>query len=124
MRKPQLQLETRHHEARYKSYIVGFILSVIATLIAYFFVVHHLWPKEILIYVVMGIAVVQLVIQSVFFLHLGRGTRLKTVTFLFAILIVLVVVVGSLWIMHHLDYNMMHMSPEQMEMYMHENEGI
>ena len=120
----KLVLETRHDEARYKSYIIGFILSVAATLIAYFFVVNHLWPKEMLTYIVLGIAVVQLVIQAVFFLHIGRGSRLKLVTFLFAILVVLVIVVGSLWIMHNLDYNMMHMTPDQMQLYMHQNEGI
>jgi len=118
------QFETRHHEARYKSYIIGFVLSIVTTLLAYFFVVNNVWPKEMLIYIVLGIAVVQLLVQAVFFLHLGRGSRLKSITFLFAILIVLVVVIGSLWIMQNLDYNMMHMSPDEMEMYMHQNEGI
>lgn len=119
-----MELETRHHEARYKSYIIGFVLSVIATLIAYFFVVHELWPKEMLTYIILTIAVIQLIIQAVFFLHLGRGSRLKSVTFFFAILIVVIVVVGSIWIMQNLDYNMMKMTPEQMELYMHQNEGF
>lgn len=122
MKKPQL--ETRHDEVRYVSYIVGFVLSVVATLIAYFFVVNHLWPKEMLMYVVLGIAVVQLIIQAVFFLHIGRGSQLKLVTFIFAILIVLIVVVGSVWIMNNLDYTMMQMSPDQMEIYMQQHEGI
>jgi cytochrome o ubiquinol oxidase operon protein cyoD len=117
-------LETRHDEVRYISYIVGFVLSIVATLIAYFFVVNHLWPKEMLMYFVMGIAVVQLVIQAVFFLHIGRGSRLKLVTFVFAILIVLIVVVGSIWIMNNLDYGMMKMSPDQMNVYMKQHEGI
>jgi len=122
MKKPQL--DTRHDEAKYISYVVGFVLSVIATLIAYFFVVNHLWSKEILTYFVMGVAVVQLAIQAVFFLHIGRGSHLKLVTFVFAILIVLIVVIGTIWIMDNLDYNMMHMTPDQMKMYMHDNEGI
>ena len=118
------RLESRHDETRYISYVVGLVLSVAATLIAYFFVVNELWPKEMLTYIIMGIAVVQLAIQAVFFLHIGRGSHLKLVTFMFAILIVLILVVGSIWIMHNLDYNMMQMSPEQMQLYMHENEGI
>jgi cytochrome o ubiquinol oxidase operon protein cyoD len=73
---------------------------------------------------VMIIAVIQLVVQLVFFLHLGQGNRWKTITFVFAGLVVLIVVVGSIWIMHNLDYNMMHMSPDQMVQYMKENEGI
>jgi cytochrome o ubiquinol oxidase operon protein cyoD len=118
------KLDHHHSPAKYISYVVGFVLSIATTLLAYFFVVNQLWPAEVLMYIVLGIAIVQLVIQLVFFLHLGRGNRWKVLTFLFAVLVVLVVVIGSLWIMHHLDYNMMKMTPEQMNQYMSENEGI
>lgn len=118
------KLEHRHSPARYISYIVGFVLSIATTLMSYFFVVNHLWPKETLIYVIMAIAVIQLAIQLVFFLHLGRGSRWKVLTFFFAILVVLVVVVGSLWIMHNLDYHMMNMTPGEMDQYMTQHEGI
>ena len=106
------------------SYVVGFLLSVFTTLLAYFFVVNQLWPKEVLIYVVLAIAVVQLVVQVVFFLHIGRGSRWKLLTFVFTILIVAIVVVGSIWIMENLNYNMMDMSPDEMRQYMNDNEGI
>jgi len=118
------KLDHHHSPVKYISYIVGFVLSIATTLLAYFFVVNKLLPKESLIYVVMGIAVVQLVVQLVFFLHLGRGNRWKVITFAFALLVVLVVVIGSLWIMHNLDYNMMQMSPTEMTQYMNDNEGI
>jgi cytochrome o ubiquinol oxidase operon protein cyoD len=118
------RLEKRHESARYTSYVIGFVLSVIATLIAYFFVTKHVWPKDTLMYVVLAIAVVQLVIQAVFFLHIGRGSHLKIVTFAFAILVVLVVVIGSIWIMDNLNYRMLDMSPQQMQTYMNNNEGI
>jgi len=120
----KLQLDHHHSQVKYISYFVGFGLSIATTLLAYFFVVNELLPKEMLIYVVMAIAVVQLVVQLVFFLHLGRGNRWKVATFAFAAIVVLVVVVGSLWIMHNLDYNMMQMTPDQMTQYMNENEGI
>lgn len=120
----KIQLETRHDEARYISYVVGFVLSVALTLLAYFFVVHHLWPKEMLIYIVLGLAVVQLIAQVVFFLHIGRGSHLKVVTFVFAIIMLVIIVGGSVWIMNNLNYNMMKMTPDQMQLYMHQNEGI
>lgn len=120
----KIQLETRHDEARYFSYVVGFVLSVALTLLAYFFVVHHLWPKEMLIYIVLGLAVVQLIAQVVFFLHIGRGSHLKVVTFVFAIIMLVIIVGGSVWIMNNLNYNMMKMTPDQMQLYMHQNEGI
>ena len=122
MKKPELQ--TRNSPSSYKSYVVGFILSVITTLIAYIFVVNELWPPHSLVYIVLAIAVVQLVVQMVFFLHLGRGSRWKVLTFYFTLLVVGIIVIGTIWIMNNLDYNMMHMSPDQMKEYMHENQGL
>jgi len=118
------RLDAHDSSARYISYIVGFILSVLVTLAAYIVVVEQLWPTEVLVYIILAMAVVQLVVQSVFFLHIGRGNKWKLITYLFAVLIVLIIVVGSLWIMSNLNYNMMQMTPEQMELYMQQNEGI
>ena len=122
--KPRIRLDPRNSQTRYISYVVGFVLSILITLAAYIVVVKHLWPMQTLIYIVLGIAVVQLVVQLVFFLHIGRGSKWKFITFVFAILVVLIVVIGTIWIMDHLNYNMMQMSPDQMELYMHQNEGI
>jgi cytochrome o ubiquinol oxidase operon protein cyoD len=122
MKKPQLH--TRHSPVPYRSYVIGFVLSIITTLLAYFAVVKGLWSTTVLIYVVIAIALVQLVVQMVFFLHIGRGSRWKTITFVFTIIVVAIVVIGSIWIMNNLNYNMMDMSPAEMEQYMSENEGI
>jgi cytochrome o ubiquinol oxidase operon protein cyoD len=119
-----MNIESRHSQSKYISYVVGFVLSVIATFIAYLIVVHHIWPTGTLVYLVLGIAVVQLVTQVVFFLHIGRGSPWKVITFAFAILIVLIIVIGTIWIMNNLNYNMMRMSPHQMQVYMNQNEGI
>lgn len=109
---------------RYQSYVIGFILSIVTTLAAYFLVVNNIFSKEILIYTVLAIAVVQLIVQVVFFLHIGRGSRWKLITFIFTVTVVLIVVVGSVWIMDNLNYNMMNMSPDEQHKYMNEHEGI
>ena len=59
-------------------------------------------------------------VQLVFFLHLDEesGPRYKLAAFGFMALILLIVVVGSLWIMQHLNYNMTHMSPQDKNDYM------
>lgn len=118
------RLESRHSPARYISYVVGYVLSIIATVMAYLIVVNHVWPIQSLLYIILGIAVVQLVIQVVFFLHIGRGSHWKLITFLFAILTVLIIVIGTIWIMNNLSYNMMKMTPSQENLYMQQNEGI
>lgn len=122
MSKPQQHAE--HSAGRYKSYVIGFVLSIITTLLAYIFVVNELWSKDMLVYIVFAIAAVQLVVQMVFFLHLGRGSRWKAVTFYFTLLTIGIIIVGTIWIMNNLDYNMMQMSPEDMKEYMHKNQGI
>ncbi len=122
MKKPRI--EHRHEPVQYISYVVGFGLSVIATLLAYFIVVKHILTGPMAVYAVLFIAVVQLIIQMVFFLHIGRGSRWKLMTFVFTSVIVLIVVIGTIWIMSNLDYNMMHMSPDEMTEYMEHNQGL
>lgn len=101
----------------YVSYTIGFILSVVLTLSAYFLVVDQILTGTTLALAIVGLAVAQLFVQLVFFLHLGseKGPRWNQMIFWFALLVVLIVVIGSMWIMANLDYNMM---PQEMEQYM------
>lgn len=122
MRKPNI--EHRHAPVPYISYIVGFVLSIITTLAAYFFVVNETFPRGMLVTVVLVIAVIQLIVQMVFFLHIGRGSRWKLLTFAFTAFFVLFLVIGTIWVMNHLNYNMMDMSTEEMHIYMEENQGL
>lgn len=91
------------------SYILGFIFSIVMTLIPYYVVVNHTFSNEIIYIVISLFAVLQLLVQLVFFLHLGSESkpRWNLTVFLFILLIVGILVVGSLWIMYNLDYNMM-----------------
>ena len=54
------------------------------------------------------LAVVQLVVQLVFFLHLGRERqpRWNLLAFAFMAIVLLILVLGSLWIMNNLNYHM------------------
>lgn len=108
----------------YRSYVLGFVLSVVTTLLAYFLVVNNVLPTQALIYTVLVIAVAQLIIQVIFFLHISQGSKWKLITFIFTILIVAIVVVGTVWVMNHLNHNMMDMTPQEQQQYMSEHEGI
>lgn len=110
---------TPTHQGSVGSYVCGFVFAIGLTLVAYFLVTNHVLTGGLLTVVIMGLAAVQLVVQLVFFLHLGRdkGSRWNVATFYFMLLILLVIVAGSLWIMENLNYNMM-MTPEQMNEYM------
>jgi cytochrome o ubiquinol oxidase subunit IV len=113
-----------------KGYIIGFASSIILTLIAFVLVNDHIsshhsqFSHKLLIPILAVLALVQFVVQLLFFLHLGteRRPRWKQLVFWFMILVVLILVIGSLWIMQNLNYNMMGI--EETKVYMHEHEGF
>ncbi len=92
-----------------KSYIIGFIISIILTIIPYYVVVNHAISTDATYIVIAIAALLQLLVQLIFFLHLGTGTdkEWNTLAFVFTLFVVLILVIGSLWIMYNLDYNMM-----------------
>lgn len=100
-------------------YVGGFVSALILTFVAYWLVTSKVIEGGWLIALLMGLAVVQFIVQLVFFLHVGSETRPRwNLTALsFMLIILIVIVAGSLWIMNNLNYNMM-MTPEQMEDYM------
>lgn len=104
--------------ATYLSYTSGFVLSVIWTLLAYFIITSDLLSGGWALAAVAGLAVVQLVTQLVFFIHLGRGadSRWNVASFFFMLIVLIVILGGSLWIMQNLSNNLM--SPEEMNTYM------
>lgn len=106
-------------------YAIGFIVSLVLTFTAYFIVSNSYLEGMSAMIAVGVLAFSQMVIQLIFFLHLGEESkpRIKTFSFISMSIILLIIVVGSLWIMSHLNYNMMHMSPEQKTEYMMEQKG-
>lgn len=100
-------------------YVVGFISALALTGLAFWLVTSRALSGSWLVAALITLAVVQLAVQLVFFLHVGSEERPRwNLTALIFMLIMLVVIVaGSLWIMNNLNYNMM-MTPEQMDAYM------
>ena len=110
------------------SYTAGFILSIALTATA-FSLVHrhvqsgHTTPSDnFMIAALSVLAITQLFVQLIFFLHLDRESkpRWNLLVLTFAVLIVMILVGGSLWIMYHLNYNM---SPQQMNNYLLKQDG-
>ena len=91
-----------------RSYIAGFVISLVLTLLPYFMVTRKMFEADILIYSIMVFGVAQLLVQVIFFLHLSKKTRShwNLIVFAFTFVIILFLVAGSLWIMHNLNRNM------------------
>lgn len=106
-----------------RSYVAGFILSVALTLEAYFAVVNHVAGSQMLIFFLLILAFAQLAVQLVFFLHVGQEEKSQwNLVFLLSTAgIIFTVVVGSIWIMDHLNYRMM---PKQMDQQIMQEENI
>jgi cytochrome o ubiquinol oxidase operon protein cyoD len=92
-----------------KSYVLGFLLSVLLTVGAYLVVAKHLFTSWVLVFAIVGLGSVQALIQLVFFLHLGKESkpRWNLLVFFFMGLVVAILVIGSLWIMYNLNYRVM-----------------
>lgn len=104
-------------------YIIGFVLSLCFTIIPYNMVTGHLAAGTVLLGVILAIAALQMVVQILFFLHLGRERKPRWQLYFFVgtIIGVLTVVVGSIFIMAHLNHNM---NPMDMTEKLTQDEGI
>jgi cytochrome o ubiquinol oxidase operon protein cyoD len=93
--------------AKLSSYVAGFVLSIILTLIPYFIASEHLLDGSDLLYTITAFALLQLFVQSVFFLHLNTRSKAKwnLIAFIFAIIMVSFLVIGTIWIMQNLSDN-------------------
>lgn len=89
-----------------RSYSIGFGLSLVLTLAAYLLASRHASGGWALVITLAALAVTQLTVQLIFFLHLGRESkpRWNLTVFAFALMVVVILVFGSLWIMKNLNY--------------------
>ncbi|MCY1213406.1 Cytochrome bo(3) ubiquinol oxidase subunit 4 [compost metagenome] len=97
--------------ASFKSYAIGFILAVILTVIPFKLVMDGSMDKGTILWIILGMAAVQILVHLKYFLHLDTSSeqRSNVIALLFTGLILVIVVAGSLWIMYNLNTNMMPM---------------
>jgi cytochrome o ubiquinol oxidase operon protein cyoD len=97
--------------------MVGVALSLILTLASFGVVMLHALPHRYGLSAIVVLGVVQLVVQLVFFLHIGgaRDQQANTGVFACTAFLIAVIVGLSLWVMHNANQNMMptHMSVER-----------
>lgn len=100
------------HGGSMKSYVIGFALSIALTIIPYLMVTRQESPPGVsLLIVILVFAFAQMIVQLVYFLHLGRGPKpMYNVAFYSGTVgMILVVTAGSVFIIHNLHGRM---SPE------------
>lgn len=94
-----------------RSHLTGYVLSLVLTFVSFGAVMGKLLPPRAGLALIVGLCVAQLLVQLVFFLHLGprKGQRGNTVIFACTAFLIAIVVAGSLWVMHNANVNMMPM---------------
>ena len=67
------------------------------------------WSKQAIAFTVMAFAAVQMVVHMVFFLHMTPKSEdgWTLTSLVFTLILVVITLAGSLWVMYHLDNNMM-----------------
>lgn len=115
----ELSLQECQHKwhGTLKSYMIGFFGAVSLTAVSFSLVVFHVLSGNALVYTLVGLALVQAVVQLVFFLHLGQEEKpkLESMVFCFMLLILLIIAGGSLWVMNDLNARMMPQMKSHME---------
>ena len=105
---------SEHNEAHGVStgkYMVGFVLAIILTLASFIPVMQGMldsWAVSTKVIYLLGMAVIQMVVQIVFFLHLNQGPDAKWMvgSMWFGALCVVIIIGGTWWARSHLNYNM------------------
>ncbi|MNE97230.1 Cytochrome bo(3) ubiquinol oxidase subunit 4 [compost metagenome] len=84
---------------------------MILTVIPFKLVMDGSMDKGTILWIILGMAAVQILVHLKYFLHLDTSSeqRSNVIALLFTALILVIVVAGSLWIMHNLNANMMPM---------------
>jgi cytochrome o ubiquinol oxidase operon protein cyoD len=99
-----------------KSYLIGFLLAVVLTAIPFWLVMGNILGDTLRTsIVIMAFAAVQIVVHMIYFLHMNTKSE-GGWTFLalaFTLTLVVITLTGSIWVMYHMDQNMMPMTPHE-----------
>ncbi|MBP7001073.1 MAG: cytochrome o ubiquinol oxidase subunit IV [Amaricoccus sp.] len=94
----------------YREYMTGFVLAVVLTAIPFILVMTRLIPSPgYTAAIVLFCAVAQILVHMIYFLHMTPKAEdgwllLSTI---FTIVLVVITLAGSLWVVFHLNRNMM-----------------
>lgn len=92
-----------------REYVVGLILSIILTIIPFSLVSSGVLTDGLTIVIIMLCALAQVFVQLVFFLHMNLSSRQlnNNISTALVVTLIAILVVGSVWIMRHLNHNML-----------------
>ena len=109
--------DAEHSHGTRRGYLIGFALSAVLTAVPFWLVMTGaIGDPRVAAAWVVGLAFVQIVVHTLCFLHVNTQSEggWTLLALLFSAVIIAIVISGSLWIMYHLNANMMPMPPDTM----------
>lgn len=99
----------KEYHGTLRSYVIGFIASILLTTASFSIVITKLLSGNALIFTIVALALAQAIFQLLFFLHLGQEAkpRWETIVFYFMIVVLFIVAIGTLWIIYDLNNRVM-----------------
>ncbi|MFS8978142.1 cytochrome o ubiquinol oxidase subunit IV [Cupriavidus necator] len=91
-------------------YLTGFVLSVFLTAVPFWLVMGEVFEKtSTTAIVILLIGAVQIVVHMIYFLHMNAKSEggWNMLSLMFTLVLVVITLTGSLWVMFHLNSNMM-----------------
>jgi cytochrome o ubiquinol oxidase operon protein cyoD len=98
---PQGTHDSHETHGSLKSYVIGFVMSLVLTAIPLVVVLNDMLEGKAGMILLLGTAVLQFLVQLVYFMHLKEEgkPRYNLMALILGLFIVLVIVAGSIWIM-------------------------
>ncbi len=93
-----------------REYVIGFLLSVLLTAIPFALVMTNAFTDTRITAAIVTIcAIVQIVVHMIYFLHMNTKSEngWTLMALIFTAILVVIVLAGSLWVMYHMNVNMM-----------------
>jgi len=105
--------------ATLRGYLTGFVLSVVLTAIPFWLVMSDaIDSRQATAAIIVAFAVVQIVVHMVYFLHMDARSEggWSMMALVFTLILVVIALTGSLWVMYHLNANMMPAAHDMQQM--------
>lgn len=109
--------EGGHAHVTLRGYVTGFLLSVVLTAVPFWLIMGKVIANPgMAAAVILAFAAVQIVVHMIYFLHMNTKSEggWNMLALIFTLVLVVITLAGSMWVMHHMNSNMMPASAHDM----------
>ena len=105
-----MSAESHDSQGSYRSYLIGFVLSVLLTAVPFWIVLGDVYINvSLALTIIFGFGATQIMVQVYYFLHVTVQAEAgwQAMAMVFTAILLVIILAGSIWVMTHLQDNMM-----------------